>query len=106
MTNIFQKITITYHSVPVLAISKAGYINIGCDFQNSHHISWNQKNNTELSSRNVTAALLKLKKKSQPGLYKIGLEGFYQEKCYLETRKIEFLCCNGLYILEEHKLEG
>ena len=35
MTNIFQKITITYHSVPVLAISKAGYINIGCDFQNS-----------------------------------------------------------------------
>ena len=35
MTNIFQKMTITYHSVPVLAISKAGYINIGCDFQNS-----------------------------------------------------------------------
>ena len=106
MTNIFQKITITYHSVPVLGISKAGYINIGCDFQNSQSYQLKPEKNTKLSSRNVTTALLKLKKKSQPGLYKIGLEGFYQEKCYLETRKIEFLCCNGLYILEEHKLEG
>ena len=54
--------------------SEVGDLNIGCDFQNLHHIRSSQKNKIKLAAFSVATFLIKWEKKANPSLYKIVLE--------------------------------